>query len=79
MDNVTSHKKELAPEQREELLGALQARFEKKMRRYQGLERANTFSMSWVKTPAAIRKLGGTLFCDRCYDHVFVYHNSAES
>jgi hypothetical protein len=45
MNNVTSHKKELAPEQREELLGALQARFEKKMRRHQGLERANTFSM----------------------------------
>jgi hypothetical protein len=36
-------------------------------------------SSSWVKTPAAIRKLGGAIFCDRRYDHVFVYHNGAES
>ncbi|MGH8518511.1 MAG: DUF4256 domain-containing protein [Panacagrimonas sp.] len=34
---------------------------------------------SWVKTPAAIRKLGGALFCDRRYDTVFVYHNGAQS
>ena len=34
---------------------------------------------SWVKTPPEIRKLGGALFCDRRYDHVFVYHNGAES
>ncbi len=34
---------------------------------------------SWVKTPASIRTLGGALFCDRRYDHVFVYHNGAES
>jgi len=32
-----------------------------------------------IKTPAAIRALGGALFCDRRYNHVFVYHNSAES
>ena len=34
---------------------------------------------SWVKTPAKIRDLGGALFCDRRYDHIFVYHNGAES
>ena len=34
---------------------------------------------SWGATPKEIRKLGGALFCDRRYDHVFVYHNSAES
>lgn len=34
---------------------------------------------SWVSTPAAIRALGGALFCDRRYDEVFVYHNGAES
>ncbi len=34
---------------------------------------------SWVKTPSAIRKLGGALFCDRRYNTVFVYHNGAES
>jgi hypothetical protein len=39
----------------------------------------DTKTSSWVKTPAEIRKLGGALFCDRRYDHVFVYHNGAES
>jgi hypothetical protein len=34
---------------------------------------------SWVKTPAAIRKLGGAIFCDFRYGQVFVYHNGAES
>lgn len=34
---------------------------------------------SWVRTPAAIRKLKGAVFCDRRYDHVFYYHNGAES
>ncbi len=34
---------------------------------------------SWVKTPPEIRKLGGALFCDRRYDHVFTYHNGADS
>jgi hypothetical protein len=34
---------------------------------------------SWVQTPADIRKLGGALFCDKRYGHVFTYHNGAES
>ncbi|WP_342535880.1 DUF4256 domain-containing protein [Sporosarcina sp. FSL K6-3508] len=34
---------------------------------------------SWVQTPSDIRKLGGALFCDRRFGHVFVYHNGAES
>lgn len=34
---------------------------------------------SWVLTPAAIRRLGGALFCDCRYETVFVYHNGAES
>ncbi|MTW01927.1 DUF4256 domain-containing protein [Pseudoduganella ginsengisoli] len=32
----------------------------------------------WIQTPSTIRKLGGALFCDRSYDHVFTYHNDAE-
>lgn len=34
---------------------------------------------SWVKTPEAIRKLGGAIFCDCRYNTVFTYHNGAES
>lgn len=34
---------------------------------------------SWIKTPTNIRSLGGALFCDCRYNHVFVYHNGAES
>ena len=34
---------------------------------------------SWVQTPSDIRKLGGALYCDRRYGHVFLYHNGAES
>jgi Protein of unknown function (DUF4256) len=49
---------------------------------YRELQRLGNFDLktsSWVKTPAAIRNLGGALFCDRRYDHVFTYHNGAES
>jgi hypothetical protein len=34
---------------------------------------------SWIQTPSDIRELGGALFCDRRYGHVFVFHNSARS
>ena len=46
MKDVTSNKKELSPEQREELLRALKARFEKNMNRHQGLE--------WAKVQARL-------------------------
>lgn len=49
---------------------------------YRGLQQLGKFdekTSSWVKTPADIRKLGGALFGDRRYGHVFVYHNGAES
>ena len=49
---------------------------------YRELQQLGNFdakTSSWVITPSAIRKLGGALFCDRRYDHVFVYHNGAES
>src|SRR4030065_2932757 len=38
MNNINSNKKELSPEQREELLRALKSRFEKNMNRHNGLE-----------------------------------------
>ena len=52
---------------------------EEQYRELQKLGDFDTKTSSWVETPAEIRKLGGALFCDRRYDHVFVYHNGAES
>ena len=52
---------------------------EQQYRELQKLGDFDTKTSSWVKTPSAIRKLGGALFCDRRYDTVFLYHNGAES
>jgi hypothetical protein len=52
---------------------------EEQYRQLQKLGKFDTKTSSWVQTPAAIRKLGGALFCDRRYDTVFLYHNGAES
>lgn len=52
---------------------------EEQYRSLQELEAFDTKTSSWIKTPAEIRKLGGALFCDRRFNHVFVYHNGAES
>jgi hypothetical protein len=48
-------------------------------RELQQLGKFDAKTSVWVETPAEIRKLGGALFCDRRYNHVFVYHNGAES
>lgn len=52
---------------------------EEDYRELQKLTNFDTKTSSWIKTPAAIRKLGGALFCDYRYGAVFVYHNGAES
>jgi hypothetical protein len=52
---------------------------EEQYRELQKLASFDTKTSSWVKTPSAIRKLGGALFCDRRFDTVFLYHNGAES
>lgn len=52
---------------------------EEQYRELQKLEEFDTKTSSWIKTPPAIRKLGGALFADRRYDHVFIYHNGAQS
>lgn len=52
---------------------------EQQYRELQALGEFDTKTSSWIETPAAIRKLKGALFCDRRFNHVFVYHNGAES
>ena len=52
---------------------------EEQYRELQKLGNFDTKTSSWVKTPSDIRKLGGALFCERRYDNVFVFHNSAPS
>ncbi len=49
---------------------------------YRNLQELGEFDIktsSWIKTPPGIRDLGGALFCDRRFDHVFTYHNGAQS
>lgn len=52
---------------------------EEQYRELQKLGEFDTKTSSWLVTPPAIRKLGGAIFGDRRYDHVFVYHNGAIS
>ena len=52
---------------------------EEQYRELQKLGNFDTKTSSWVKTPSEIRKLGGAIFADRRYDHVFIYHNGADS
>ena len=52
---------------------------EEQYRELQELGNFDTKTSSWVKAPADIRKLGGALFGDRRFGHVFIYHNGAQS
>ena len=52
---------------------------EEQYRELQRLGNFDTKTSSWLKTPSEIRKLGGAIFGDRRYDHVFVFHNGADS
>jgi hypothetical protein len=86
MNNITSYKKQLSPQQREELLRALKARFEKNMNRHKGLE----WGKVQAKLEANIEKLwslnemertGGepdVVGHDKKGEHIF-YDCSAES
>ncbi|MBY0491751.1 MAG: DUF4256 domain-containing protein [Gemmatimonadaceae bacterium] len=49
---------------------------------YAALQQLGSFDLktsSWLLTPPAVRKLGGSIFGDRRYGRVFTYHNGAQS
>jgi hypothetical protein len=52
---------------------------EEEYKELQKLGEFDTKTSSWLKTPDTIRKLGGAIFADRRYNHVFIYHNGADS
>jgi len=52
---------------------------EEQYRELQKLGEYDLKTSSWIQTPDEIRKLGGALFCDRRFNHVFMYHNGADS
>jgi hypothetical protein len=52
---------------------------EDQYRELQKIGEFDTSTSSWIHTPPEIRELGGAIFAERRYDHIFVYHNSAPS
>ena len=56
---------------------AIEPLTEEQYRELQKLGNFDTKTQSWLKTPPEITKLGGAIFGDRRFGHVFVYHNTA--
>jgi hypothetical protein len=52
---------------------------EEQYRDLQKLGKFDTKTSSWLKTPDAIREMGGAIFGDFRYGTIFIYHNGAES
>jgi hypothetical protein len=52
---------------------------EEEYRLLQTLGKFDLKTSSWIKTPDNIRKLGGAIFADFRYEHIFIYHNGASS
>ncbi len=52
---------------------------EEQYRHLQTLGKFDTKTSSWLLTPDAIRKHGGAIFGDCRYNHVWTYHNGADS
>jgi len=52
---------------------------EEEYRALQKLGKFDAKTSSWLKTPAEIRKLGGSIFGDFRFGTVFIYHNGPQS
>ena len=52
---------------------------EEQYRELQKSGKFDTKTSSWILTPPDIRELGGAIFGDWRFGHVFIYHNGAES
>lgn len=52
---------------------------EEQYRELQKMGKFDQKTSSWLKTPEEIRKYGGAIFGDYRYEHVFIYHNGAQS
>lgn len=52
---------------------------EAEYRQLQEIGEFDTKTSSWLRTPDAIRALGGAMFGDRRFDTVWIYHNGAQS
>lgn len=52
---------------------------EQQYRELQDLGNFDIKTSSWLKTPSTIRSMGGAIFGDKRYNHVFIYHNGAQS
>ena len=68
-----SSAEDMAEEMGVELLSEEQYRY------LQTLGEFDVKTSSWICTPLGVRSRGGAMFCDRRYDHVFTYHNGADS
>lgn len=78
LESRKKYKPETSAEAMAESMG-IELLTEEQYRTLQELGEFDLKTSSWVHTPEEIRELGGALFCDRRFDHVFVYHNGAES
>ena len=78
LDSRKEHKPETSAMEMAAAMG-IELLTEEQYRELQKLGNFDMKSSSWVKAPADIRKLGGALFGDRRFGHVFVYHNGAQS
>lgn len=58
---------------------AVELMSEEEYRALQNLGSFDSKTSSWIQTPPEIRNVGGAIFGDFRYEHVFIYHNGAQS